>query len=225
MEINLNPSWKERLLPEFEKPYFGEIRLFLKAEKAAGKTIYPSGQQIFSAFDNTPFENVKVVIIGQDPYHGHGQANGLCFSVSPGIKPPPSLVNIFKEIETDLGIPLQKETGDLSAWARQGVLLLNAVLTVRANEPASHGSIGWQQFTDSIISKVSAEKDAVVFLLWGKFAQSKKALIDPAKHLVLEASHPSPFSASAGFFGCRHFSKSNQWLASKGIGSISWGLE
>lgn len=224
MEVQLEESWKKILQAEFSKAYFLELATYLRAEKNAGKVIYPPGPHIFNAFHLTPFEKVKVVILGQDPYHNPGQAHGLSFSVLPGIKPPPSLVNIFKEMKTDLGITMPPNMGDLSHWAAQGVLLLNAVLTVRANEPASHAKLGWMTFTDAVISKISAEKKGVVFLLWGKFAQDKQVLIDETRHFVLKAAHPSPFSADKGFFGCRHFSKTNALLTQQGWTPIDWTL-
>lgn len=223
MEVKINDTWKEVLKNEFSKPYFLEIVGFLRTEKMAGKVIYPPGPLIFNAFDRTPFDKVKVVIIGQDPYHGKGQAHGLCFSVQDGVAPPPSLVNMYKEIQTDLGLPIPN-TGNLTPWADQGVLMLNASLTVRANEPMSHSKIGWAQFTDTVIKKVSEQKENIVFLLWGKFAQEKQVLVDETKHLVLKAAHPSPFSAYNGFFGCRHFSKTNEYLVKNGIDPIDWSL-
>jgi uracil-DNA glycosylase len=185
--------------------------------------IYPPGSLLFNAFNTTPFEKVKVVLLGQDPYHGKGQAHGLSFSVPEGIKPPPSLINIFKELQSDTGVPIPRH-GNLSKWAQQGVLLLNACLTVRENDPLSHSKIGWTQFTDSVISTISATKKNVVFLLWGKYAQEKQALIDETKHLVLKAAHPSPYSANNGFFGCRHFSKANDYLMKNGLDPIDWAL-
>ena len=220
----MEASWKEVLQHEFTKPYFLQIVTFLKTEKAAGKTIYPPGPLIFNAFNQTPFNKTKVVILGQDPYHGPGQAHGLSFSVPNGIKPPPSLVNIFKEIQSDIGIPMPAQYGNLTRWAEQGVLLLNASLTVRANEPNSHSKIGWADFTNEVIQKISDEKEGVVFLLWGKFAQDKQLLIDETKHHVLKAAHPSPFSADKGFFGCKHFSKTNTFLVDKGLDPIDWKL-
>ena len=222
-EINIEDSWKAILKAEFEKPYFQEISRFLKSEKAAGKTIYPSGPLIFNAFNSTPFDKVKVVILGQDPYHGEGQAHGLCFSVQKGIKPPPSLVNIYKEMKSDLGLEAPSH-GCLQAWAEQGVFLLNAMLTVEKDQPASHQKIGWQNFTDAAIQKLSDERENLVFILWGAFAQQKSLLIDNSKHLVLKSPHPSPFSADKGFFGSKPFSKTNEWLESKGISSINWQL-
>ena len=221
MEVKIEAGWKEILKAEFTKAYFQQIAAFLKTEKAQGKTIYPPGPLIFNAFDKTPFANVKAVILGQDPYHGPGQAHGLCFSVPDGIPPPPSLINIYKELHTDIGLPIPN-TGNLTSWAEQGVLLLNAVLTVRAHEPASHSKIGWMDFTDTVIKKLSAEKEGIVFLLWGKFAQDKQVLIDETKHHVLRAAHPSPFSADKGFFGCKHFSKANELLSKRGIDPIDW---
>lgn len=223
MDVKIEPGWKKILQDEFDKPYFQQIPLHLKTEKAQGKTIYPPGNFIFNAFDTTPFEKVKIVIIGQDPYHGPRQAHGLCFSVQPGVPPPPSLVNIFKELKEDVGMAIPAH-GNLSRWAEQGVFLLNASLTVRAGEPMSHSRIGWSQFTDTVIKTISDAKEHVVFLLWGKFAQDKRVLIDEQKHLVLKAAHPSPLSAHNGFFGCKHFSKANQYLVSKGIDPVDWSL-
>ena len=224
MNVKIEPSWKAVLKDEFGKPYFQQIVTFLKTEKAAGKTIYPPGPLIFNAFNQTPFGKLKVVILGQDPYHGQGQAHGLSFSVQNGVKPPPSLVNIFKEIHADIGVAMPQQYGNLSRWAEQGVLLLNAALTVRANEPFSHAKFGWAEFTDAVISRISDEKSGVVFLLWGKFAQDKQALIDETKHFVLKAAHPSPFSADKGFFGCKHFSKTNELLTKQGLSPIDWKL-
>lgn len=223
MDVKIEESWKEVLKQEFAKPYFMQIATTLKAEKVAGRTIYPPGGLIFNAFNTTPFERVKVVILGQDPYHGPGQAHGLSFSVPKGIPPPPSLINIFKELQGDIGMPIPPH-GNLTHWAEQGVMLLNASLTVRANEPMSHAQIGWAEFTNGVIEKISTLKEHTVFLLWGKFAQEKQSLVDETKHLVLKAAHPSPFSADKGFFGCRHFSKANAWLVSKGIDPIDWAL-
>lgn len=220
----MEASWKTVLKKEFTKPYFLEIVTFLKTEKSAGKTIFPPGQLIFNAFNQTPFDKVKVVILGQDPYHNPHQAHGMSFSVPNGIKPPPSLGNMYKEIQTDIGVDMPKEYGNLTSWAEQGVLLLNAILTVRCNEPASHSKIGWMNFTDAVIQKISDEKKGVVFLLWGKFAQEKQILIDETKHLVLKAAHPSPFSADKGFFGCKHFSKTNEYLTKNGNAPINWKL-
>lgn len=224
MDVKIEESWKEVLKQEFTKPYFQQIVTFLKTEKAAGKTIYPPGPLIFNAFNQTPFSRLKVVLIGQDPYHGAGQAHGLSFSVPNGVKPPPSLVNIFKEIAGDIGVAMPASYGNLTRWAEQGVLLLNAALTVRANEPFSHAKIGWTEFTDAVIQKISDEKKGIVFLLWGRFAQDKQLLIDETKHVVLKAAHPSPFSADKGFFGCNHFSKTNDLLVKQGISPIDWKL-
>lgn len=223
MDVKIESSWKEILNEEFAKPYFQQIPLHLKTEKSQGKIIYPPGSFIFNAFNTTPFDRIKVVIIGQDPYHGPKQAHGLCFSVQNGVPPPPSLNNIFKELHEDIGMKIPNH-GNLTKWAEQGVFLLNASLTVRAGEPMSHSKIGWAQFTDTVIKTISAQKEHVVFLLWGKFAQDKRMLIDEAKHLVLKAAHPSPLSAYAGFFGCKHFSKANQYLMSKGIDPVDWSL-
>lgn len=221
MDVKIEASWKEILKQEFSKPYFKQIVLHLKTEKSQGKAIYPPGQLIFNAFNTTPFDKIKVVILGQDPYHGYGQAHGLCFSVPNGIPQPPSLVNIFKELHDDIGIAVP-QSGNLISWAEQGVFLLNASLTVRAGEPMSHSKIGWAEFTDSVIRKISEGKEHVVFFLWGKFAQEKRSLIDESKHLVLKAAHPSPLSSHNGFFGCRHFSKANAFLVSKGIDPVDW---
>ncbi|MGZ5218626.1 MAG: uracil-DNA glycosylase [Chitinophagaceae bacterium] len=223
MEVKIEDSWKVILHDEFDKPYFQHIPLHLKTEKSQGKTIYPPGGFIFNAFNTTPFDKIKVVIIGQDPYHGPRQAHGLCFSVQNGVPPPPSLVNIFKELKEDIGMDIPGH-GNLIKWAEQGVFLLNASLTVRAGEPMSHSKIGWAEFTDSVIKTISDKKEHVVFLLWGKFAQDKKILIDEKKHLILRAAHPSPLSAYSGFFGCRHFSKANEYLMSKGIDPVDWSL-
>jgi uracil-DNA glycosylase len=224
IEPRLSESWKTQLEEEFRSPYFIRLKEFLLREKSAGKVIYPPGRSIFRAFENTPFEEVKVVILGQDPYHGQGQANGLCFSVSEGIPLPPSLKNIFKELQSDLGIPFPKN-GNLDKWASQGVLLLNATLTVRAGEAGSHQNQGWEQFTDTIIRLLSEKKEGLVFLLWGRFAQAKEGLIDSNKHYLLKAAHPSPFSAHSGFLGCRHFSKANQLLISSGKEPVDWRLD
>ena len=223
MDVKIDASWKEILKEEFNKPYFQQIVLHIKTEKSQGKIIYPPGSLIFNAFNTTPFSKLKVVILGQDPYHGAGQAHGLCFSVQYGVPPPPSLVNIFKEIHEDLGIPIPSH-GNLTHWAEQGVFLLNASLTVRAGEPMSHARIGWAEFTNTVIKKISELKSNVVFILWGKFAQEKRTLIDESKHLILRTVHPSPLSAHAGFFGCRHFSKTNEYLVSKGIDPVDWQL-
>ena len=222
MNVQIEQTWKDALAPEFEKPYFASLVRFLHGEKAAGKTIYPPGSQIFKAFELTPLPSVKVVLLGQDPYHGPGQAMGLSFSVPDGVPAPPSLVNIFKEIESDLGIRMSGRP-NLEGWARQGVLLLNAMLTVQAGAAGSHSRIGWQEFTDAVIRTVSDRCDGVVFLLWGNFARSKKALIDTSRHHVLEAPHPSPLARGA-FFGCRHFSKTNEILVQEGKTPIDWQL-
>lgn len=224
MDVHIESSWKEVLKNEFTKTYFLEIVTLLKMEKNAGKIIYPPGPLIFNAFTQTPFNKVRVVIIGQDPYHNPGQAHGLSFSVPSGVKPPPSLMNIYKEINSSLGIPMPAEFGNLTKWAEQGVMLLNAILTVRANEPGSHSKIGWMNFTDAVIKKISDEKTGVIFLLWGKFAQEKQVLIDETKHHVLKAAHPSPFSAFQGFFGCNHFLKVNELLTSHELQPIDWKL-
>lgn len=224
MDVKINSNWKKVLKAEFAQPYFLQIVNHLKTERASGATIYPPGPQIFNAFELTDFDNVKVVILGQDPYHGPGQAHGLSFSVQDGVKPPPSLQNIFKELRGDIGMMIPTH-GNLTSWAQQGVLLLNASLTVRANEPMSHAKIGWANFTDAVIKTISNEKEKIVFLLWGKFAQEKASLINDSKgHLILQAPHPSPFSADRGFFGCKHFSKTNQFLLSIGKDPIDWSL-
>jgi len=222
MNVKIEESWKQALQGEFEKPYFADLVAYLHGEKDRGARIYPPGSQIFKAFDLTPVDQVKVVILGQDPYHGPGQAMGLSFSVPDGVQAPPSLKNIFKEIESDLGVQMSGRT-NLEPWARQGVLLLNAVLTVRAGQPTSHGAIGWQRFTDAVIQYLSDNRSGIVFLLWGNFARSKAALIDRNKHFVLEAAHPSPLARGA-FFGCRHFSRTNEILQSEGLTPIDWRL-
>ena len=222
MDVKIEKSWREALAQEFEKPYFGELVRILHEEKASGQTIYPPGSRIFKAFELCPLDKVKVVILGQDPYHGYGQAMGLCFSVPEGVPAPPSLKNIFKEIGSDLGIPMSGSP-DLEPWARQGVLLLNAVLTVRAGQPASHSGIGWQTFTDAVIKTVSDRCDGVVFLLWGNYARSKAPLVDRSRHHVLEAAHPSPLARGA-LFGCRHFSRTNEILLREGKEPINWQL-
>lgn len=222
----LNPQleggWKKALAEEFGAEYMKELKKKLVEEIKAGIVIYPPAKQIFNAFNLTPFDKVKVVILGQDPYHGKGQAHGLSFSVPNGINPPPSLVNIFKEIESDLGVKISKTNGNLESWARQGVLLLNAILTVRANNPASHRNLGWEKLTNAAIKALSDKREHLVFLLWGKFAQEKESLINANKHLVLKAPHPSPFSANSGFFGCKDFSKTNEYLLKTGQTPIGW---
>lgn len=222
MDVKIEQSWKEALQSEFEKPYFSELVRFLHNEKAAGKTIYPPGPLIFRAFELTPLSQVKVVILGQDPYHQRGQAMGLSFSVPDTVKAPPSLVNIFKEISSDLGIAMSG-CPNLEPWARQGVLLLNSMLTVEEGLAGSHKAIGWQMFTDAVIRTVSERCEGVVFLLWGNFARAKKELIDLGRHHVLEAAHPSPLAGGA-FFGCRHFSKTNDILISEGKTPINWKI-
>lgn len=219
----IESSWKELLIDEFNQDYFINLKKFLLEEKQ-NNIIYPKGSDIFNAFNFTPFNKLKLVILGQDPYHGEGQAHGLCFSVPHGIKIPPSLVNIYKEIEGDLGIkPAQH--GNLEKWAKQGVFLLNATLTVRQNQAGSHQNKGWEIFTDRVISLISEKSENIVFLLWGSYAQKKSALIDAKKHLILKSVHPSPLSAYRGFLGCKHFSKSNEYLISKNIAPIDWTLE
>ena len=222
MDVKIESSWKKALAGEFEKPYFESLVHFLRAEKAAGVRIFPPGSQIFRAFELTPVDQVKVVILGQDPYHGPGQAHGLSFSVPVGVTAPPSLKNIFKEIETDLGVQMSG-CPNLESWARQGVLLLNAVLTVRCGEAASHGKIGWQEFTDAVIKYISDNCEGVVFMLWGNYARGKAVLIDRSRHCVLEAAHPSPLARGA-FFGSRHFSQANAALTSFGRAPINWQL-
>ncbi|MFN8295914.1 MAG: uracil-DNA glycosylase [Chitinophagales bacterium] len=221
--VQIEESWKHVLNDEFEKPYFSELRRFLQAEKALGKTIYPPGSLIFNAFNSTPFDKVRVVILGQDPYHGAGQAHGLCFSVQHGIKPPPSLVNMYKELKDDVGFDIPNH-GCLQKWTEQGVFLLNAILTVEANQPASHQKKGWEEFTNAVIQKLSKEKNGLIFILWGNFAQQKASMIDETKHTILKAAHPSPFSAYNGFFGCKHFSKTNELLTQRGEIPIDWQL-
>lgn len=219
-QVKIHPSWQKKLESEFEKPYFSELTEFIRDEYKKTK-IYPPGKEIFRALDLCPFEQVKVVILGQDPYHGPGQANGLCFSVHDKIAIPPSLQNIYKEIATDLKKPIPS-TGNLEHWAKQGVLLLNATLTVRAGQAGSHQKKGWEQFTDTIVETISSHKTNVVFLLWGRYAQEKGKVIDESKHLVLKAAHPSPLSAYNGFFGCGHFSKANEYLAKHHLPTIKW---
>lgn len=220
MDVRIDDSWKMRLQDEFDKPYFRTLTDFVRQEYRNG-VVYPPARLIFNAFDLCPFDDVKVVIIGQDPYHGPGQAHGLCFSVNDGVQFPPSLQNIFKEIHDDLGKPMPA-TGDLTRWARQGVLLLNATLTVRQHQAGSHQGKGWEAFTDAVISKLNAERENLVFILWGSYAQRKGAVIDRARHLVLSSVHPSPLSAYAGFFGNHHFSQANKWLEEHGMTAIDW---
>jgi uracil-DNA glycosylase len=222
-EIKLDASWRERLGQEFEQPYMGELKRFLVSQKEQGKRIFPKGSEWFRALDLTPPDEVRVVILGQDPYHGEGQAHGLCFSVKPGVQPPPSLVNIFKELKSDLDVEPARH-GFLEHWAKQGVLLLNSVLTVELGRAASHRDRGWERFTDAIIREVNAKAEPVVFMLWGSHAQKKAAMVDQSRHLVLKAPHPSPLSAHGGFFGCRHFSKANAFLESRGLAPIDWAL-
>lgn len=220
--VKIAPSWNTQLQNEFDKPYFHELILFIKHQKGLGKVIYPPGNEIFAAFNETSFENTKVVVIGQDPYHGAGQAHGLCFSVNKNIPIPPSLQNIYKELHTDIAGFDMPQHGDLHAWAQQGILLLNATLTVEKDKAGSHQGKGWEQFTDSVIKHLATKKQNLVFILWGKFAQSKSGLIDGSKHLILMAAHPSPFSAYNGFFGCKHFSKTNEYLTTHGLSPINW---
>ena len=222
-EISLHSSWLEPLRNEFEQPYMAELKRFLLAERERGKRIFPKGGEWFRALDLTPLEKVRVVILGQDPYHGLGQAHGLCFSVRHGVSPPPSLVNIFKELQTDVGVTPARH-GFLEHWAEQGVLLLNSVLTVEMGRAASHREKGWERFTDAIVSQVNAKEEPVVFMLWGSYAQKKAAFVDVSRHLVLKAPHPSPLSAHSGFFGCRHFSKANAFLEAHGLPPIDWAL-
>ena len=218
--VQIEASWKTALQDQFEQPYFQALAAFLKNEKAAGKTIYPPGSLIFNAFNTTPFPEVKVVILGQDPYHNPGEAMGLCFSVPKGVRVPPSLKNIYKELESDVGASIPNH-GDLTSWAQQGVFLLNAMLTVERNRPGSHQKIGWQDFTDAVIRKLSDGREHIVFMLWGGFARKKKELIDGSKHLILEAAHPSPLAGGA-FFGSQHFSKANAYLQEHGMGKVEW---
>jgi len=218
----LEPSWLEVLSPEFEKPYMRKLRAFL-VEEVRNQRVYPPGKEVFNAFWLTPFEKVRVVILGQDPYHGSGQAHGLCFSVRKGVPAPPSLQNIFAELHQDMGFR-PPDHGDLSSWARQGVLLLNTVLTVRSRQPKSHAGQGWETFTDKVITELNTRRDSLVFILWGASAGRKVQMVDQRKHLVLRSPHPSPYSADRGFFGCRHFSKANLWLEERNIESIDWRL-
>ncbi len=219
----MHESWKAALQGEFDSPYMATLRTFLNAEKAAGKRIFPHSSNWFRALELTPLGDVRVVILGQDPYHGPGQAHGLCFSVQPGVRTPPSLQNIYKEMESDLGVT-RASHGFLEHWAKQGVLLLNSVLTVEAGQAASHQKRGWEQFTDAIVQTINKRTDPVVFLLWGAYAQKKAAFVDENRHLVLRAAHPSPFAAHNGFFGCKHFSKTNDYLIEKGAPQIDWAL-
>ena len=223
LNTNIEASWAKVLNEEFDKPYFKEIERHIAEDKANGDIIYPPEELVFNAFNKTPFNKVKVVILGQDPYHGAGQAHGLSFSVPYGVKLPPSLKNIYKELATDIGMTIPTH-GNLETWAEQGVFLLNAFLTVKASDAGSHSKIGWGQFTDAVISKLSSEREGLVFMLWGKFAQDKAALIDSSKHHILEAPHPSPFSARKGFFGCKHFSKTNEILKAQNKEPIDWVL-
>jgi uracil-DNA glycosylase len=222
-EVKLEESWKQALSAEFASPYMTSLRTFLLEEKNRGKVIFPRGAEYFRALDLTPLGQVKVVILGQDPYHGEGQAHGLCFSVRPGVRIPPSLVNIYQELQEDLGIPPARH-GYLEYWAKQGVLLLNSVLTVERSLAASHQGKGWEKFTDAVIARVNEQESPAVFMLWGSYAQRKAAFVDTRKHLVLKAPHPSPLSAHNGFFGCRHFSKANQFLIANGLEPIDWRL-
>lgn len=222
-QVKLEASWLREVGEEFEQPYMHELSAFLREQKAAGKRIFPPGGKIFNALDSTPFDEVKVVILGQDPYHGPGQAHGLCFSVPPGVAPPPSLQNIFKELQSDLDFRIPTH-GCLEHWAGQGVLLLNAVLTVEARRAASHQGKGWEQFTDFIVQRLNERRSGLVFMLWGAYAQRKGEIIDRDTHLVLAAPHPSPFSADRGFFGCRHFSRANEYLREQGKDPIDWNL-
>jgi uracil-DNA glycosylase len=220
MQVKIEEGWKEKLKDEFSSDYFATLTDFVREEYRT-RQVFPPAAKIFNAFDLCPFDKVKVVIIGQDPYHNVGQAHGLCFSVTDGTEFPPSLVNIFKELNRDLGMPLP-ESGNLERWANQGVLLLNAILTVRAHQALSHQNRGWERFTDAAISALNRDRENLVFMLWGNYAQNKGASIDPAKHLILRTVHPSPLSASRGFFGCSHFSRCNQWLTSRGIEPVQW---
>ncbi len=221
--VKLEASWKKTLLSEFEQPYMQSLREFLRREKQAGKVIYPPSAQMFAAFEHTPFDQVRVVILGQDPYHGPGQAHGLCFSVPPGVPQPPSLKNIFKELESDLGLTAPNH-GCLDSWAEQGVLLLNSVLSVQQSQAASHQGQGWERFTDQVIHYLNQEREHIVFLLWGSYAQRKGQFIDRNRHCVLESTHPSPLSAHRGFLGCRHFSRANQYLTAQGYPTINWQI-
>lgn len=219
--VRLEPGWKRALASEFSSDYMTQLRAFLLAEKQQGKVVYPPGPQIFNAFEHTPFDQVKVVILGQDPYHGPGQAHGLCFSVPEGVPPPPSLINIFKEISRDFGTPMSRN-GNLEHWADQGVLLLNATMTVLQGQAGAHQGKGWERFTDAVIDRLNQQREGLVFMLWGSYAQKKGALIDRQRHLVLTAPHPSPLSAHRGFIGCGHFSRANSWLQERGQAPIDW---
>jgi uracil-DNA glycosylase len=221
--VNLHESWLKPLGEEFAAPYMAELKSFLVAERDAGKRIFPKGNEWFHALDATPLDSVRVVILGQDPYHGEGQAHGLCFSVQPGVPPPPSLVNIYKEMKTDLGVEAPRH-GHLESWARQGVLLLNAVLTVEANRAAAHQGKGWERFTDAVIRAVNALPHPVVFILWGNYAQKKAAFVDATRHCIIKSAHPSPLSAHNGFFGSKPFSRANEFLKSKGLEPVNWEL-
>lgn len=221
MNVRIDTTWKSALADQWDQPYFEQLTEFVRSQYAT-RTIYPPGSRIFAAFDTTPFDAVRVVILGQDPYHGPGQANGLCFSVAPGVDMPPSLVNIFKEVHDDVGSPMPA-TGDLTRWARQGVLLLNSTLTVEAHRAGSHQGHGWEQFTDAVVSAIASRRDHLVFMLWGNYAKNKGRYIDRSRHLVLTAAHPSPLSANrGGWFGCRHFSQANAYLSAHGMPPITW---
>ena len=221
--IQLEASWLAQLAPEFDQSYMQQLRSFLQQEKAAGKRIFPRGDEFFAAFEHAPLDCVKVVILGQDPYHGAGQAHGLCFSVRPGVAVPPSLQNIYRELHDDLGVPIPNH-GHLTAWADQGVLLLNSVLSVECAQAASHQGKGWERFTDQVIELINKQREGVVFMLWGSYAQRKGAIIDAGRHCVLKAPHPSPLSAYRGFFGCGHFSKANAYLEARGVAPVDWRL-
>jgi len=220
MDVKIEESWKAKLKNEFDKEYFASLTQFVREEYRT-RQVFPPAGKIFNAFDLCPFDKVKVVIIGQDPYHNTGQAHGLCFSVTDGVEFPPSLINIFKELQRNLGIPVP-QSGNLERWARQGVLLLNAILTVRAHQALSHENKGWERFTDAAISALNRDRENIVFMLWGNYAQNKGASIDSSRHLILRTVHPSPLSATRGFFGCSHFSKCNEWLKVRGIEPVAW---
>ncbi len=221
--IKLEPGWKQALLAEFDQPYMKELRLFLQQRKRASAVVFPPAEQMFNAFNATPFDQVKVVMLGQDPYHGAGQAHGLCFSVQPGVPVPPSLRNMYAELETDIDF-VKPEHGHLQPWAAQGVFLLNSVLTVEQGNAGCHAGKGWERFTDAAVRALAERREGVVFMLWGAYAQKKGQFIDRSKHCVLRAPHPSPLSAYRGFFGCQHFSKANEWLESNGLGAVDWAL-